>query len=1147
MTVMSRRIISGAIRTPAAADITTVPGTLACNELDTHADTCCGGPNWSVMEISNEICEVTPFLDTYESVKAVPVVRMSTVWSDPDSSEDYLLVMDQCLWFGQLLKHSLINPNQIRDYGHPVHDDPYRHEVFGIETDKAFIPFDTTGTIVHFTSRVPTDWEQKHLPVIILTGEEWDPLKIEMRQRGSTREDNDMKQIRSLTSGLRKSEVSSIYAEGMNSQAIRFGESDTVLSNISTTYNEQEMTHRLIGAVNIACADRRDVDSVMSNDRHSKITAEELARTWNIGLQTAKDTMKATTQRGVRTSTRPMNKRVRVDHLDLHVRRMPGTWYCDTVLARVKSLLGNICANVFTNGRFTKVVPMKSRKEAGFSFQEFVNDVGAPELLVTDGASEFTGNNTEFKKHVRRMRVKHWISEQGRSNQNHAAEREIGYISQCWKLRMAKRNVPKRLWDFGFVYEAELVSRMARGRNRRTGYEEVTGQTPEIGEYLDFGFYDTVWWWDRPGKPDSTDDPRRLAKWLGISHNVGSDMCYWLVTDSGKIVSKTSVERVVREDLLSEDSCKRIKDFEALIAERLKDENFDLNQDDLIPGDLFLEDIELSEDNAGVRYGEAPPDEDYGDMLLEPRPDDEDVEENFDNYIGVELIMDVGTDGERRGRVVKRARDNDGRPIGRKHDNATFDSREYYVELTDGTREKYTANIIAENMMAQIDDEGQSYAIMREITDHRKDATAVPISDGTIRSRTGNERLKTTTRGWQLLVEWKDGGSDWIDLKDIKASNPLEVAEYAVANRLVEEPAFKWWVPHVLRKRNRIISKVKSKYWKQTHKFGIRLPHSVEEALRIDEETRTTFWRDAINKEMSKAKIAWKAKDGATPDDVRAGKLSDMIGFQEIGCHVVFDVKMDFERKARFCANGNETRAPSSITYSSVVSRDSIRLAFLIADLNGLDLLACDLANAFLNAPCAEKIWFEGGTECGEDKGKVCILVRALYGLKSAGFSWRSALAATLRDLGFTETKADPNVWIRPDTKDDGTEYYEMLFVYVDDVLALSKNPRSIIDAINEVYKVKQGSDKKPDRYLGGDVMEVEVDGGRRIWATSPRTYVKNSIRVVEDLLNEDGEGYVLKRNCKNPLPQGYRPELDISPELGPRLISRFQQLIGIL
>jgi hypothetical protein len=158
----------------------------------------------------------------------------------------------------------------------------------------------------------------------------------------------------------------------------------------------------------------------------------------------------------------------------------------------------------------------------------------------------------------------------------------------------------------------------------------------------------------------------------------------------------------------------------------------------------------------------------------------------------------------------------------------------------------------------------------------------------------------------------------------------------------------------------------------------------------------------------------------------------ELIGFQEIGCHIIFDVKMDFRRKSRFVAEGHTTMAPSSMTYSSVVSAcGSIRLAFLIAALNDLDILSCHLENAYLNAPaCREKIWFEGGIECGEDYGKVCrILVCSLYyGLKSAGAAFRSSLAP--QDLGYQSTKADPDVWLRKKAmKDDGFEYYEMLFV----------------------------------------------------------------------------------------------------------------------
>ena len=94
---------------------------------------------------------------------------------------------------------------------------------------------------------------------------------------------------------------------------------------------------------------------------------------------------------------------------------------------------------------------------------------------------------------------------------------------------------------------------------------------------------------------------------------------------------------------------------------------------------------------------------------------------------------------------------------------------------------------------------------------------------------------------------------------------------------------------------------------------------------------------------------------------------------------------MDFTRKARFVVGGFTTEASSSITYSSVVSRESVRLAFMIAALNDVDVMSCDLENAYLNTMCRKKIWFEVRTKCGEDKDKVLIVVRAFYGIKSAG------------------------------------------------------------------------------------------------------------------------------------------------------------------
>jgi hypothetical protein len=128
---------------------------IAQNELDTHADTCCGaGANWSLMELTGEICNVTPFLDSYQPIQEIPVARCCTVWTNQDDSVEYLLVGDQMLWFRTQLPHSLINPNQLCASGINVNDDPFDStRNFGINSEQAFIPFNTTGTVVHFESR----------------------------------------------------------------------------------------------------------------------------------------------------------------------------------------------------------------------------------------------------------------------------------------------------------------------------------------------------------------------------------------------------------------------------------------------------------------------------------------------------------------------------------------------------------------------------------------------------------------------------------------------------------------------------------------------------------------------------------------------------------------------------------------------------------------------------------------------------------------------------------------------------------------------------------------------------------------------------------------------------------------------------------
>jgi hypothetical protein len=394
---------------------------------------------------------------------------------------------------------------------------------------------------------------------------------------------------------------------------------------------------------------------------------------------------------------------------------------------------------------------------------------------------------------------------------------------------------------------------------------------------------------------------------------------------------------------------------------------------------------------------------------------------------------------------------------------------------------------------------------------------------------------KLTTLGWELCVSWADGTSSWLPLADVKESNPIEAAEYAVSRSLDKEPAFRWWVRQTLRKRDRWVCKIKTRYWKQTHKYGIELPKSVRQGLAIDARTGTTFWRDAIAKEMKNVMPAFSFRDDDTVPT----------GYKKIDCHMVFDIKIDLTRKARLVAGGHQTEVPKESVYSSVVSRDSVRIALTIASLNNLEVLAADVQNAYLNAPTKEKCYTIAGPEFGPDnEGRPVLITRALYGLRSSGARWRDHLAETIRSMGFTACMADGDVWLRPSVKPGGEEYYEYILVYVDDILAISINPQAIMDTLSKHYTLKDGSVRPPTEYLGSDIQRYNV-GEQTCWSMSARTYIKRAVTEVKRTLAEVDQR--LKTKVTAPIGDKYRAELDTTPELDSERLTYFQGLIGIL
>jgi len=114
-----------------------------------------------------------------------------------------------------------------------------------------------------------------------------------------------------------------------------------------------------------------------------------------------------------------------------------------------------------------------------------------------------------------------------------------------------------------------------------------------------------------------------------------------------------------------------------------------------------------------------------------------------------------------------------------------------------------------------------------------------------------------------------------------------------------------------------------------------------------------------------------------------------------------------------------------AITYASIVSRETVHIALLMAALNDLEVKVGDVLKAYITAPITKKVWMVIGAEFGSDAGKSAIIVGAQYKLRSDGAAFHAHLASFMRHMGYTSCKADPDLWYKAETRpSDNFRYY---------------------------------------------------------------------------------------------------------------------------
>ncbi len=215
----------------------------------------------------------------------------------------------------------------------------------------------------------------------------------------------------------------------------------------------------------------------------------------------------------------------------------------------------------------------------------------------------------------------------------------------------------------------------------------------------------------------------------------------------------------------------------------------------------------------------------------------------------------------------------------------------------------------------------------------------------------------------------------------------------------------------------------------------------------------------------------------------------------------------------------------------------------MLAALNDLQVKAGEILNTYINTPVKEKVWTILGPEFGNDAGNGAIIVRPLYGLKSAGAAFHAHLASFMRQMGYTSCTADPDLWYKAKTQpDDSVLYYAYILCYVDDILCIHHDTLSVLTQINKYLPLKPSSVGNPDIYLSAKLKETQLPNGIYAWGMSPSKYVNQAVKNCQTHLTAKlKDKYKILTRADNPFLTNYCPDTDVTGPLDPKCSSFYQ------
>ena len=304
----------------------------------------------------------------------------------------------------------MIHPNQVRAYGILFWDNPFdaSHSLSIDVDDDLSIPRRAIGTKLMFQTRVPTAYELEKSDHIHMTSSmPWNPADVVMvqatNQGGSTRDSHPWKRpIETIdsTSSYGQFEYMDVeissddaYMDSIDPSLVRLGErqqqkQSRVTAQVETAYHQTDMPGRR---------------TFVSDERHTKVTAEMIAEKFGISIPRAQRTLRDTTQRGVRSAMLPISRRYRADRM-FAVKRLNGKFATDTAYGKVKLLRGNVGSQLFSHKcGFKTCYPLQKvdGNAVGDALTQFISDCGVPERLTFDGSSVQTRPKTLLMDEIR--------------------------------------------------------------------------------------------------------------------------------------------------------------------------------------------------------------------------------------------------------------------------------------------------------------------------------------------------------------------------------------------------------------------------------------------------------------------------------------------------------------------------------------------------------------------------------------------------------------------------------------------------------------------------------------------------------------------------------------------------------------------------